>query len=520
MDLLLPNRIDGSKPAILHGVNQMTVIGANGAGKSRFCRRLLEQYGDKAFRLSALKAKLPIAHTESNLSSINKLFMEAQASLGMNTTVNATNELEQLLFLLIHEECVELMLHKLRVKRGEQVPMPHTKIDIVREEWERIFPGNKMLQEGGRIFFSNDASPDIFSQLRLSDGELSSLYYIAGILFAKPNAVVLVDNPTLFIHQSIMQTLWNVVERLRPDCTFIYSTHDIDFASSRIGNHCVWVKGYNPTEQTWDYEVLSPDAAFSDQLYVELLGSRKPVLFIEGDSTHSIDSKLYPLVFPEYTVKPLGSCDRVITSVRTFNDLAAFHQLDSYGIVDRDRRAEQEIAYLRKKKILVPEVAEIENILMLPGVIAVVAESENRKAAVVVEKVKRSVIAQFHTELRAQALQHVRYRVKRMVEYRIDCKFRNIGQLEQHMEDLVNEINPRGVYESLCREFNKYVQQCDYMEVLKVFNNKPMLSESNVAGLCGLQGKNAYINRVLDLLKEDGKYAERLRIAIRKCFGL
>ena len=32
-----------------------------------------------------------------------------------------------------------------------------------------------------------------------------------------------------------------------------------------------------------------------------LVGVRKPVLFIEGDARHSIDAKLYPLVFKDYT---------------------------------------------------------------------------------------------------------------------------------------------------------------------------------------------------------------------------
>ena len=37
-----------------------------------------------------------------------------------------------------------------------------------------------------------------------------------------------------------------------------------------------------------------------------------------------------------------------------------FHTLDSKGIVDRDRRTEGEIAYLREQHIYVPNVAEVE----------------------------------------------------------------------------------------------------------------------------------------------------------------
>ena len=84
------------------------------------------------------------------------------------------------------------------------------------------------------------------------------------------------------------------------------------------------------------------------------MGSRKPVLFIEGDGIHSIDARLYPLLFKDYSVKSLGSCNKVIEATRTFNDLTGF---DSRGIVDRDRRDDKEVAYLRGKRIMVPEVA-------------------------------------------------------------------------------------------------------------------------------------------------------------------
>ena len=40
---------------------------------------------------------------------------------------------------------------------------------------------------------------------------------------------------------------------------------------------------------------------------------------------------------------------------------------------DRDRRDEKEVEYLRGKNIFVPEVAEIENILMLEPVVKAVA---------------------------------------------------------------------------------------------------------------------------------------------------
>ena len=52
------------------------------------------------------------------------------------------------------------------------------------------------------------------------------LYYIAGVLFAMPNAVILVEDPEFYLHHSIMKSLWDSIESLRKDCTFVYLTHD------------------------------------------------------------------------------------------------------------------------------------------------------------------------------------------------------------------------------------------------------------------------------------------------------
>ena len=97
---------------------------------------------------------------------------------------------------------------------------------------------------------------------------------------------------------------------------------------------------------------------------------------------------------------------------------------------------------------MVPEVAEIENIMMLEEVVRAVASARGKDEDRVFEKVKRSVIAQFRHDLRQQALMHTRHRVKRTVEYRIDGRFNNINLFEEHIASLVNELNPRGLYES------------------------------------------------------------------------
>ncbi|MBR4846385.1 MAG: DUF4435 domain-containing protein, partial [Bacteroidaceae bacterium] len=520
MNIRMPDRMNGSASPVLDGVRQITLIGANGSGKTRFAHWLVDKYKDQAFRISALKALFPSTEKNELSGSIDLLYDDAVDTSPFYTKESPT-EFQRLIFLLLHDEFLDLLKFKAKLRLGDgENDIPETKFDKVARMWHEVFPNNKVMRDGGRLLFSNDKSEDTFSELKLSDGEKAVLYYIGAVQYAQPNAIIFVDDPEIYIHHSIMKALWNVIEEMRPDCTFVYNTHDIDFVSSRTENVCIWVRNYDLVHNAWDYEIVEAGGTLSEQLYFDLLGSRNPILFVEGDASHSIDSKLYSLIFTEYTVKPLGSCDKVIEATRAFNDLQSFHHLDSHGIVDRDRRSDNEVQYLRDKKILVPNVAEIENILMLEGVVRAVARWCKKNDLQVATKVKAAVMKQFKSDLRKQALEHVRHRMKRMAAVCIDRRFKDIGSLEDHISDLLNELTPRAYYEELCRDFHRYVSSGDYNAVLKVFNEKTMLVNSNVAGLCGLASKDDYIRTVLHILKGESKEANDIREAIKRCFGI
>ena len=164
--------------------------------------------------------------------------------------------------------------------------------------------------------------------------------------------------------------------------------------------------------------------------------------------------------------------------------------------------------------MFVPEVAEIENILMLEDVIKAVAKFNGHDPNKAFAKVRDSVLSQFKHDIRQQALLHTRHRVKRTVEYRVDGRFTNINALEEHMQNLVHEINPRGLYESFCREFSCIAALGDYAEVLRVYNQKAMVPRSNVSQLC------AYVQCIISILKTDTPEAACIRTAISRCFAL
>lgn len=515
----LPPRIDGAEPPMMPRSRQITLVGANGAGKSLFMEALIDSCGEMAYCLSALEAAFPERNVSERPGSIDMLYAHAVASQPyMKDT--AVSEIDKLAFLLFTDELEYLLSVKAQRLGGSgTVELRPTKLDLLASVWRKIFPDVKIVRNEGRLLFSNTNGGDVISPLKLSRGEKAALYYIAAALYAMPGAVVFIENPTLFLHPAIVDTLWNAIEDLRPDCTFVYDTVDEDFVNSRTDNICIWIKSFDADSQRWDYDLL-PHDQLTDDLFVELIGSRKPMLFIEGDATHSIDAKLYALVFSNHRVKPLGSCNKVIEVVRSFNDMKPMHHLDSLGIVDRDRRTEQEVEYLRRKSIMVAGVAEVENIFLMENVVKTMARLRGRDPERTAAKVKDAVTRMFADQLEAQALMHVRHRVKREVEVKIDARFTCITALEAHLRALPAVLRPRERYNELVAAFREMVATGDYAGILRVFNHKPALAASGVAGMLGYANTDDYIAGVLSALKSDSHASRELKAAVKHCFGL
>lgn len=510
--VLLPPRMDGIASQYMPDTRQITIVGGSGTGKTRFMRELMRSFGSRAYALSALGT----VSTEVG-GSIESLYNERIADV---MAQKPTTDLDRLAALLLSDEFKYLLSVKSESLIEDTTPyFKPTKLDALVRIWQDIFPDNTVKRRSGKLLFATPGGSDLISASKLSSSEKTVLYYIAAVLYAPRDGVVFVDSPALFLHPSMLHVVWNAVEGLRPDCTFVYNTSDVEFMNSRTENVLIWVRSQDTGAGAWDYEILSPGTAPED-LTACLLGTRRPVLFIEGDATHSIDAKLYPLVFPYHSVRPVGSCNKVIEATRSFCDMKQIHRLDSYGIVDRDRRTDQEVSYLRAKNIMVPEVAEIENIFMLESVIRIMAEMRGRQPDKVVNKVRNSVLKMFESQYREQVLLHVRHRMKRMLETRGDARVRTISELEAHLRTLPDIIDVRRHYDKLMNDFHNIVAHRDYYGVLRVFNFKPMLSDSQVAPLLGYRNKEAYISGVLGVLKGHNRYAGAMRDAIRSVFLL
>lgn len=457
---------------------ECVITGGNGAGKTRFFMRLFESFGKAKILLSTIADSYP-----------------ARFSMQLDPLIS------------------QLVL-----------PENEEKLSRMSRIWEQLFAGSTMKvatdpeSSAPELTFSSPTGNDRFCLPRLSRGEKAAFYMLAGAATAPDHAVIFVDSPTLFLHPTTGPRLWDAILQLRPDCRMVYDTNDALFTASRRHPALIWVRSYRPAEDCWEYQIVTEEEGASDDLMLELLGSRRSILFIEGDATHSIDFRLYSSAFPEYTVRPVGSCDKVIESVRTFSSLRQMHRLESHGLVDRDRRSGNEVEYLRSRGVMVPEVAEVENIFLSPEIVSVMSSLRGKNPEKVLDRLRKHIFKEFERNLEMQALEHTRHRMKRDVERKIDARFTCITALELHIRSLINRLRPRDHYNQLVKRFRRLLSERDYEGVLQVFNHKPLLSQSCLLTMLGYKSVDQYIDDTLKAMRRKDQAGEALREGVRKIF--
>lgn len=519
MKIVLPDKQSGVSGGVLdtQKANALVIIGANGAGKSSFGNELSQLHAGCSERISGVSS-LYLNRKDNGEARSNLVILQNVLS---GQSVSVLSEYEKLMIRLQSEEFEAALNYKEASKKNKSLPPPATKIDRIQAIWEKMFPHNRLIRTSGFLeLVSVNNRSNQYSAERMSDGERIVFYLIGTALCAGENALLVVEEPTLLLHDSIKNSLWDEIENLRPDCTFVYLTHDIRFASSRTFARRIWVRSYNADEHFWDYEILESNESFPEEIYLTLLGSRKPILFIEGTEGYSIDIRLYPLVFPEYMVKPMGGCQKVIETTKAFRQLKDFHTLESMGIVDRDRRTRGEVEYLREQRVMVPDVAEVENLLLLEPVIRVVAERLMKNPDDVFEETKANILRLFEKDLDDQVLLHAKHRVRKRLETAVDRKISTVGELSGHVMNLQETIHVDELYDRLKMKFAAYITNRDYRSVLRVYNQKGMLGQSRLCGLLGISNKGSYLNLVVSILKEEKEGAAAIRAAIKQSLGI
>jgi energy-coupling factor transporter ATP-binding protein EcfA2 len=505
----------GSISIEITGGGSVVFIGANGAGKTRlgvFIDRTLSASQVEVHRIAAHRSLLlnpnvvppsfEVATKRLRFGTDQGNFQNKDGFRWQNKPeTTLLNDFDHLLSALYAENNdVSVSYRQSQIQAPSAERPPKAKLDKLKEIWETILPHRELVVIAGNIKTRTPGSQSQeYAASEMSDGERVIFYLIGQSLLAQPSTLLIFDEPELHINKSVLSRLWDAIESARPDCAFIYITHDVEFASSRHAATKYAVRSYQKIpNEAWDIEAVPENAGIPDDVVATIIGSRRPVLFVEGDGG-SLDSSLYRRVFDGFTVIAVGSCEHVIHTVASFGARPELHHVGCAGLVDADGRTDEEAVQLAQNGIYRLPVSEVENLLLLPSVFLALAKElrfEEREAQAKLCALRSFVFDQANRQIDQICLRYTRRRVDAEMK-KIGLSSTEISALDSELKAAASRVDAYAIFSDIKSRIAEAIADQDYEKVLLHYDNKGLLSE--VARQFSYQQKalEQFIGRIL-----------------------
>lgn len=518
---------ENSLPLVIETGRSTVFLGANGGGKTRLGVYLDTTLGKLSHRVGAqralqFKAAIQLIDLDSATEklhfgtsrSINPhlkgdmLFQQKQQNrYGNNPATSLLTDYEVLLQALFAEENLKSIKFRQASKGGIATEVPETCFDRLQDIWKDLLPHRTLVVLDASIKVdASEGAGDRYDATDLSDGERVILYLVGQSLLLPPNSILIIDEPELHVHRGLMTKLWDALEAARHDCAFIYVTHDLEFAASRLAAQKYALHGYfSHPNPYWDIEPLPADiGGIPEEIVCRIVGSRQPILFIEGDSG-SDDISVYRRVYASHTVIPVGGCEAVIGSVASFKAHAELHRVNCSGIVDADDRSEHEINSLNEKDIFTTPVSEIENLFLLPNVFSLLAQTlghDAETAEQISNKLSEKILDIASKDIEQFALRYTKRRIDRALKT-VGLASKNHKDLAAEFSNKINSIDPLRIFTEASEKLQKNIAAKDVESVLSIYDNKGLIAHASPLLGMGMKGLVEHIGRMLR--SEQGK---------------
>lgn len=493
-------------------------IGANGSGKTRLGVAFEEQLGSSARRIPAQRRLFmqPNVAIQSLDWARDGLWNghSTQRRQGRYQGAPAIHQVDDFDFLLqaLYAERNNIALNYYEASIGAVKPV--SVLDQLKLLWEELLPTKELALGSSSIKvrrreIAGQPVNDYYNCTDMSDGERGIFYMLGQSLMAPSNCLMIIDEPENHVHKSILAKLWSVIERSRPDCSYVYITHDQMFAVEHVKGRRFYIKSYIPHQ--WDIEEIPSEIELPHALIAELVGSRKPILFVEGERG-SLDTTIYSSVYSDRTIMPAGNCDSVIHAVTTLKSNLNLHWLTPVGIVDGDHRDNQSITSLQNLDVYVLPVAEVENVLLLPSVFTELAAAFNCPDV-------PSVLADMKTVILTEATTHLHAICYRYTLRTLDARLKrveiigpkDIMSLKTNFSAEVASIDPAVLYADFETKLQTYIAAKDVESVLRLFDMKGLGAKA--ASKLGIK-HDQFLPKIRVIL-EDKQRGEKLHNALK-----
>jgi ABC-type cobalamin/Fe3+-siderophores transport system ATPase subunit len=473
-------------------------VGANGSGKSRLALTIESNLANKGHRISAHRSlsmntnvpkikeelarnALKYGRATETANPADKWTQRWQIyNNGIDDGTPLLNDFDALLQTLFAEQSNTAFDSHTHSRKGHQHKAAATLLERIQAIWEHIIPSRRLILSGDDVQVAEVDSEEQYKASALSDGERAVFYLAGQALCADPNSVLIVDEPELHLHRAIMSKLWDAIESERPDCGYVFITHDLEFAATRVGQKYV-VREYSAKEgDKWTIEKVPQETGFDEETVTLILGSRRPILFVEG-TKGSLDVSIYRNFYRDYTVIPVGECEVVIHSVETMRRNDTLTRVKCAGIIDGDGRSQQEKQDLENRGIYVLPVSEIENIFLMNDVLRAIGAYEELDEATLADRIEKLTDAVIEHVGQGDNLKEA---VGRYCKRRIDSILKRLDpgksecpeDLETHYRAKLQTINVAEIAKARTTEIESAISSRDLHKILDLYDNKGLFS--------------------------------------------
>ena len=460
-------------------VNSTTVIiGANGVGKSSLINELRKNNINEMFILPAQKLLYFVSNVFGR-NSINKdKYIEdlKKAEIKYDTIEIRTNNIEDdfsssftKMITLLVKDYTNIATRKSRGEKDLHLAL----WDRVEQVWNQILPEIKFILEPDNRVVEVEKNGSRYSINGLSDGERCILFYIGNVFLAPENSYIVIDEPETFLNAAVYNELWDLLISERPDCQFIFASHNMDFVQSRSNATYVWCKKFE-APYNLDYQLLEDSQEMPLSLLTEVSGARKPILFCEGSKT-SIDYQIYSKLFSDFCfVKPVQGHKQVIQYTKAYNNLQHLHGNTAYGIIDNDWMDESSIQVYKEQNIFVLPFNEVEMMLVDEAVVkSCLPFDDDKEKQRKFENLQRSIIKSCEEKKEKIISIALKKRLDEFLEgNRIENNKPTKEDVEEFLKDLVNEFNPSSTVDNITFIVEESLASSDFSRILKICNLK------------------------------------------------
>lgn len=364
---------------------------------------------------------------------------------------------------------------------------------------------------------SNDLS---FSIAQMSDGERAAAIMAANVLTVDPGTILLIDEPERHLHRSIIEPFLSALFAKRQDCAFVISTHEIALpianpaANVVILRSCVW-KGSQP--RAWDAEVLESGTKLPEDLKRDILGARRAILFVEG-TRNSRDLPLYGVLFPELSVVPKGTCNEVIRAVNGLRSSQEHHNVEAFGLIDRDDREPDETEKLAEGGIFALDVCSVESLYYCSNAIEAIAHRQaeslgcdHQEMISTAVQNALSAIADENGLAERMAARRSERRVRNLIE-RLTPDWRIIMQSNEHLEMPATVESP---YPHELAQFNDLANAGDLNGLIARYPLRESNALARIAQAMRCADRADYERMVVARVREDDDFARELKDRVK-----